>query len=257
MPVLTQNQKAVQFTHVMKELLQRDEATSTTALALQDFTGGSSVYKDVDIILSMTDGDISSLQYETDVPDPSDATKTIKDMKDLPRGEKALLQTLIYFQTWRKNAGQVILPDKWNDITYDEFRDYRINHHWAWLDKRASLGIGPSAQKVGTSTSGSYVTKSPSELFRSTIKKDTSSYPVLKDERSFDDWYRLTKSTASTHDLSDVFNPNYVPAGNEKTMLFKVKQQFVYTFLVRCLQTDKGKSLVRENESDHNAQKIL
>ena len=138
MPVLTQNQKAVQFTHVMKELLQRDEATSTTALALQDFTGGSSVYKDVDIILSMTDGDISSLQYETDVPDRSDATKTIKDMKDLPRGEKALLQTLIYFQTWRKNAGQIILPDKWTDITYDKFRDYRINHHWAWLDKRAS-----------------------------------------------------------------------------------------------------------------------
>ena len=147
MPILTSTQKGVQFSHVMKELLQRHESSSFMALALQDYMGGSTTYMDMDVILSLTDEDIELLEFEGDVPDPSDNTKMIKDMVKLPRGERALLKILMSFYSWRKNAGQTIQEGKWTDVAYEEFHDYRVNHHWVWLNKRASLGIGSSRRR--------------------------------------------------------------------------------------------------------------
>ena len=70
MPVLTKTQKGAQFTHVMTNLLQRDEDTSPLAEALQKYTGkGKGAYKDVDILLSLTETDIAGLTYDADEPD--------------------------------------------------------------------------------------------------------------------------------------------------------------------------------------------
>ena len=261
MPVLTKTQKGAQFTHVMTNLLQRDEDTSPLAEALQKYTGkGKGAYKDVDILLSLTEADIAGLTYDADEPDPQDANKTIVVETPLPRGDRSLIEAFANFRLWKKNQGQDIPPDKWTDIDFDEFRTYRIDFHWAWLNRRAALGsssTGSSTQSGGGGSGSARANKSPSEQFRSTIKKDPASYPVLKDERSFDDWYRQTVSLANTHDLADVFNQNYVPAGRDEQELFKVKQDFVFSFLVRCLQTDKGKSLIRENDADRDAQKVV
>ncbi|PJF33806.1 MAG: hypothetical protein CUN57_01185, partial [Phototrophicales bacterium] len=153
-----------------------------------------------------------------------------------------------------------ILPDKWVDITYNDFRDYRINHNWSMMNKRANIGVpGVSSSAGSGTTSGTLATgrKSQSEVFRSTIKKDYGSYPILKQDNDFEEWYRQVKAQSNIHDVTDVFDESYVPAGLEETELFQIKQQFVYAVLLRTLLTNKGKSLVRENEGNHDAQKII
>jgi hypothetical protein len=59
-----------------------------------------------------------------------------------------------------------------------------------------------------------------------------------------------------SHDVSDVFNSTFVPSTAESTLLFKAKQEFVYSVFNRCVQTDTGKSIVREHEHDYNAQAV-
>ena len=98
MPVLTKTQKGAQFTHVMTNLLQRDEDTSPLAGALQKFTGkGKGTYKDVDILLSLTEADIAGLTYDSDEPDPQDSTKTITVETPLPRGDRSLIEAFANF----------------------------------------------------------------------------------------------------------------------------------------------------------------
>ena len=260
MPVLSATTKEAQYVHVMDNILQRHHNTSPLAMALELYFGqGHSTHKDIDNIISLTEGDIDILVYEVDVPDPNSPTNApIKKKTAIPRGDKALLLTLINFGHWKRNKGEEVKPDKWTDVDYDEFRDYRVNHHWATLNRRVPTTNPPtSGTGSGGSSGSSYTPKTPSEAFRYGIKKDTTQYPMLKQDNGFDDWYRLTLSLAHTHDIYDVFNENYVPVTTEEIELFKLKQQFVYSILVRCLMTDKGKSLVRDYEKDHDAQKVI
>ena len=98
MPVLTKTQKGVQFTHVMTNLLQRDEDTSPLTEALQKYTGkGKGAHKDVDILLSLTEVDIAGLTYDSDEPGPQDATKTIVVETPLPRGDRSLIEAFANF----------------------------------------------------------------------------------------------------------------------------------------------------------------
>ena len=77
-----------------------------------------------------------------------------------------------------------------------------------------------------------------------------------KDNPQADVVWGLAATSLLLLKAEDMLEP-YAPAGLEETDLFRVKQQFVYTVLLPTLLTDKGKSLVRENEDDRNAQKII
>jgi hypothetical protein len=59
------------------------------------------------------------------------------------------------------------------------------------------------------------------------------------------------------HLVDDVFNPKFRPASGEPRQLFKEQQKFVYSVFVVILLTDTGKALVREHESDYDAQAIF
>jgi len=60
---------------------------------------------------------------------------------------------------------------------------------------------------------------------------------------------------AYAQDVYDALNPSYKPPAAEKN-LFEAKQKYMYAVFERVLQTDKGKALVRSNESNSNTQKI-
>ena len=53
-----------------------------------------------------------------------------------------------------------------------------------------------------------------------------------------------------------MLDPAFKPLPTEKD-LFKAKQRYMYAVFERVLQMDKGKALVRSNETTSNAQKIF
>ena len=69
-------------------------------------------------------------------------------------------------------------------------------------------------------------------------------------------WHHSTVAQALAQDVYDVLDPAYTPLPPEKD-LFEAKQRYMYTVFERALQMDKGKALVRSNETTSNAQKIF
>ena len=62
-----------------------------------------------------------------------------------------------------------------------------------------------------------------------------------------------------TQELSDVCDPNFKPktGGPNEQQLLTEKQNFVYAVQLKTIQTDYGRSLVREPKHDKDAQQIL
>jgi len=79
---------------------------------------------------------------------------------------------------------------------------------------------------------------------------------VLKDNKQWDSWHRLTLAQARAQDVTEILNLNYLPLPSQDS-LFKAKQKYLYAIFERILQTDKGKSLVWAHEEDLDAQKIF
>ena len=67
--------------------------------------------------------------------------------------------------------------------------------------------------------------------FKKGIKRDASLYPNLKDHRQWNNWNRAVLAQANTHDIQDVFDPNYVPTPGEQEQLFREKNRFAYAVL--------------------------
>ena len=65
------------------------------------------------------------------------------------------------------------------------------------------------------------------------------------------------KATAIAQGLQNVLDPSYTPPGHDKyaVEIFKEQHNFIYSVLHRIIQTDKGRTLVREY--DQNPQEIL
>ena len=95
--------------------------------------------------------------------------------------------------------------------------------------------------------------------FKKAAKRDISAFEILKDEKYYDVFHRSFKATAMTQGLSDVCDPNFKPkrGGPHEQQHFTEKQNFVYAVLLKTLQTDYGRALVREHEHDKDAQQIL
>jgi len=78
----------------------------------------------------------------------------------------------------------------------------------------------------------------------------------LKDLKQWDSWHHSTVAQARAQDVYDVLDPLFKPLPAEKD-LFEAKQKYMYAVFKRVLQMDKGKALVRSNETTSNAQKIF
>ena len=245
MPTRTQTRKA-QFKHVLDTIMERDSMVSGIEPAFEVYFG-SKKYEDPDNFIQIPISDLDTLEYQEDEEDPNDANKTVKITKKLNRGDINLIKILQCFHLWKTNRGEKIEFDKWTSITHDEFRAFRVYEY-------NTVRNNPTPPAPGTSM---YVPKTPEQTFRGSIKRDPSAYQVLSKDLGFDDWYRETTALAEVHDVSDVFNPAFIPATPEATALINVKKTYVYGFLTRCLQTDKGKAFVRQHGTDRDGQLVM
>jgi hypothetical protein len=99
--------------------------------------------------------------------------------------------------------------------------------------------------------------RSAAEEFQRGIKRDKAHYPVLKDDRYWDNFYRSFVVTAVSHNVEKVLDPSYVPTNPADSSLFEEQKKFVYSALEHTLQTDMGKNLVREHSFDFDAQEVF
>jgi hypothetical protein len=117
-----------------------------------------------------------------------------------------------------------------------------------------------TASTPGTATSTVAAPKPMSAVaeFAKGIKRDAASYPMLKEQKHWNAWNRLVIAQARAHNISEVFDPSYTPPANdcEAEDLFEKKKSFVYSVLNKCVITDHGKSFVREDEHNFDAQAV-
>ena len=112
--------------------------------------------------------------------------------------------------------------------------------------------------KLKTSFSGESKHQTPSESqtalnnFKKGTKRDTSVYPIFKNDKYYDTFQRSFLANLKAQGLYDVADPDHDPENGDtyEKELFKRKQSFVYSVLVTSLQTEKGRELVKEFEGD-------
>jgi len=139
--------------------------------------------------------------------------------------------------------GKRLTNDEWHKLTKDSFNDFRVSHH----PSTGSL-LHPSTQATTQ-------VKQSAMDFKRGIKHDVSQYPTLKDERYFDQFRMAMVAQARAHDIEEVFDPDYKPSTEDKA-LFLEKQKFAFAVLMKCVQTDTGKTFVCLHQDSSDAQLV-
>jgi len=141
--------------------------------------------------------------------------------------------------------GKRLTNDEWHNLDKDSFDDFRISYH-------PSSGTLPTPPTQNSSNA-----KQSAVLdFKRGIKHDVTAYPTLKDEKYFDQFKMAMVAQARAHDIEEVFDPEYKPANPDDTALFLEKQKFAFAVLMKCIQTDTGKTFVRLHQDTSDAQLV-
>ena len=84
------------------------------------------------------------------------------------------------------------------------------------------------------------------------VKRDMTLFPAIKTDTQFDNWNRETLAVAAAQNVSDVFDPNYVPpvAGNN-LLLWERQQKFVYAMFNKTIDTNTVTAAARR-PAHHN-----
>ncbi len=148
--------------------------------------------------------------------------------------------------------------EDWTAVTKRDFDDFRTS--------RVGLALSEKSDAFSNSTPTPVIAPTPSppapkqkdllSKFKKGIKRDVLLFVVLKDLKQWDSWHCSTVAQACAQDVYNVLDPAYKPLPPEKD-LFEAKQRYMYAVFKSMLQMDKGKALVRLNETTSNAQKIF
>ena len=140
-------------------------------------------------------------------------------------------------------------------LTRERYLKFR---HIDTLSFSASSPSHHEPSKLKTSFSGESKHQTPSESqtalnnFKKGTKRDTSVYPIFKNDKYYDIFQRSFLANFKAQGLYDVADPNHDPENGDtyEKELFKRKQSFVYSVLVTSLQTEEGREVVKEFEGD-------
>ena len=141
------------------------------------------------------------------------------------------------FLNWTKlifheNMDTQFSEAEWLAMDPSELEDYRMN---------PANNLATFVPIIHPATNNNHGTvripQSAVSEFKKSIKRDLASYPTLKDQKHWNSWNRAMIAQARTHNVSEVFDRNYVPLATnvEDVELFQQKQGFIYT-----VQNTKG-----------------
>jgi len=170
-------------------------------------------------LLALTDLQAENLTY----PDASGVQKSV------PLNQRNMIKILKAWNVQLLNLHSLRKVD-WSDatmITEEEWDEYRVSSYDP--DDTSSRKSNPSIPSPTKSSFGVPYGSTlgvPSTLtsltyaFRKGIRRDKSHYSELKDEANWDEWKRATLSTASSHGVENIFNPNYKATNADEFGLF-------------------------------------
>jgi hypothetical protein len=142
------------------------------------------------------------------------------------------------------DKGSYLDDDDIENITINQMNEERVNYK---LNANSVNTFNPTpVTSNNTIIMESINNNTNIELkeFRKGIKRDATQYPVLKDEQDFSTWIISFMAIARTHQINDVFDPNYVAINVHDQELFNEKQQFAFIVLNTTLKINMGKTLV-------------
>jgi hypothetical protein len=141
----------------------------------------------------------------------------------------------------------IITKDQWRELNHANYKVFT-----------ATLGMGQVHVKESPSNQPQYSTRviNLAADFKKGTKRDAALYPVLKDNKHWSNWNRSVLAQLQAHDLKEIFNTTYQPFDEEDKKIFTEKQCFAYALLNQIVQTDEGKSFVRQLEKEYDAQAV-
>ncbi|EEC42564.1 predicted protein [Phaeodactylum tricornutum CCAP 1055/1] len=207
-------------------------------------------HDDLDRLLSIFEGQIETLEY---LPVPSEGDATPVPIK-LRMGHQQLLR---YLLLWIRQLSH----DKGGSLSNYELISL-MKEDFSLFRRSPSIHLSnavptPSSQSSTPSTMVGNSSRSAVADFKRGVKRDKTHYPVLKDDRYWDNFYRTFVVTAVSHNVDNVLDPAYSPTNTDEILLFREQKKFVYSALEHCLQTDMGKNIVREHAFDFDAQTVF
>jgi hypothetical protein len=116
----------------------------------------------------------------------------------------------------------IITEDQWRELTHTNYKAFT-----------ATLGLGQVNVKEISLNQPQYNTRVINLAAESKkgTKRDASLYPVLKDNKHWNNWNRSVLAQAQAHDLKEIFDITYQLSNEEEKELFREKQKFAYALL--------------------------
>jgi len=212
------------FIHVTQTVMGLP-AGAPTILALQEY-GCDNV---ADICMLRDPTDLDALEY-TSINDNGDT-----ESLPLPGAKLAMIRAFIHFVRYKHSIGEPIDVSDCRTIDKDEFNAYRVSSHFR-------PESSPSAVSTAASTTTSHAHQSDTlKDWQKGVKRDLSQFPTIRDVKDWDKFQLEFESTAKAQGVGDVLNPNYQPTTTEDRALLAVKNEFMYSVLVKCIKYDQGR----------------
>jgi hypothetical protein len=206
---------------------------------------------DVGGITTLSVGRIEKLKF-------MEGTGASATQQALPDGYQQLLLCFQAFVKTKISQGIEVYKNWQTLITKDDFDEFRLS---VYDPNDLTRQIATPSSTPGASTGSNLPftprARDPVAEWKKGVKRDSSSFTVLKDNKQWDSVYRTLKAQANCQDVQQVLDPNYKPQTVEERDLFNEKQKFMYSVFERILQTDEGKVVVRAHDNDCDAQEIF
>ena len=184
------------FNYVMDIILDRDDSSRLKTCLKENGID------DITSLLSLNGKTIDALEYE-------DSTKTGVMIKP-NKGDKNLIRVFLHYIIFLDLAGNPV-KGNWTSLKETDFDDFRVSAKYLIFLTSGILpgSTTPSVPLTTKSLTPTATPTTPAALFRRGIKKDPSSFPILKDEKFNDAWHRSFLSQARAQDVSEVLDKNY------------------------------------------------
>jgi len=198
---------------------------------------------DFEDFLCLNTNNLSDLKYP--VTDEDGVTTD----KPLKAGHEGKVMAFIWWNYHLLNTVYTQPGEKipWETLTKEEFGDFCVRDYIVYSRR--------SATELRSSKPPHEHEDEELKNFAKGVKRDASAYPVLKEEKGWDDWARDVRAQAEAQDLGEVLNPTYTPPPGSLAVFGK-KKIFMYAVFNRCVKTSAGQAIVRAHANDSNAQKI-
>ena len=243
---LTRDQKKEAFKNIAVVVLQFE------SFEIKSFQNAG--ITDINIFLNMNDAILNTMQITTTNLNPNVSTP-------ITMTQKLKVLQFMYYMHFLDCEGNSPEDGDWITMTIDGLDQFcRGNNIRQYTGKTldnlhtVTHAVTLAATRGATTTGAKTLT--PVQEFDKGVKRDSAAFPILKDERFWDEYLRTTKATAHTQRVDNVLDPLYIPVTTDDKALFDRQQAYMYSVAQRTLQTDKGQELVREHDETYDAQKV-